>query len=268
MTIQSKLRYNNLLLFGNSYSGKGEYDDFNVENNIQYQIDFDYKNNFNQYGKYINTEIQLLDSYYIGKEINICSKRQFHSMYYNVHNNTGRTVFDLEPEFRFCHNKNQYMIFVNHLKLNSDQWILNVMTNDNQIEMMSIEVKNPLYENDIIHIFYIPEPYEEIIMENHQNNSGDIIMDVSNLEYPFDNELFLIFLDGRKSLISDVRNISSNRIKISNKVPLQSNICICKYLNPTEVLQKVFSYSDIWTKSVESLSDADYEALFSKIKIK
>lgn len=266
--IQSELRYNNFLLFGNSYSGKGEYDDFDVESTVQYPIEFDYKNNFNQYGKYTSTEIQLMDSYYNGKEINICSKRQFHSMYYNVLDDTGRTMFDLEPEFRFCHNKNQYMIFVNHLKLNSDQWTLHSMTNENQLNKMSIEVVNPLYKDDIIHIFYIPESYEEIIMESYSNNSGDIIMDVSNLEYPFDNELFLIFLDGRKSLISDVRNISSNRVKISNKVPLKSNICICKYLNPTEVLQKVFSYSDMWTKSVESLTNVDYEALFSRIKIR
>lgn len=188
-------------------------------------------------------------------------------MYYNILED-GRNTFELEPEFRFCHNKNQYMIFVNHLKLNYNEWELVVNEPDTDVVVTPyIVTVNALNKDDIIHIFYIPEPYEEIIMENHSNNSGDIIMDVSNLEYPFDNELFLIFLDGRKALVSDVRNISSNRVKISNRVPLQSNICICKYLNPTAVLQKVFSYSDIWTKSVDSLSSVDYEELFSKIKL-
>ena len=264
--IQSELRYDNFLLFGYSYSGKGEYDDFDATSTIQYEIDFDYKNNFNQYGKYISTDIQLSDPYYYDKEIMVCSKRQFHSMYYRARED-GLTNFKLEPEFRFCHNKNQYMVFVNHLRLTSDQWALNVMTNDNQIEQMSIDVLTPLNTDDIIHIFYIPESYEEIIIPNHSDNFGDIIMDVSNLEYPFDNELFLIFLDGRKVLVDDVQNISSNRVKIKNKVPLQGNICVCKYLNPTEVLQKVFSYSDIWTKSVDSLSTVDYDSLFSRIKL-
>lgn len=265
--IQSELRYDDFLLFGNSYSGKGEYDDFDVTSNIQYEIDFDYKNNFNQYGKYTGTDIQLSDPYYYDKEITICSKRQFHSMYYRVRKDNS-TSFDLEPEFRFCHNKNQYMVFVNHLRLTSDKWNLNVMTNDNQIEKMSISVTDPLMVDDMIHIFYIPESYEEIIIPNHSDNLGDIVMDVSNLEYPFDNELFLIFLDGRKVLVDDVQNISSNRVKIKNKIPLQGNICICKYLSPTEVLQKVFSYSDIWTKSVDSLSTIDYDSLFSRIKLK
>ena len=265
--IQHELRYDNFLLFGNSYSGKGEYDEFSVENAIQYEIDFDYKNNFSQNGKYLNTEIQLMDEYYYNKKINICAKRQFHQMYYNILED-GRNTFELEPEFRFCHNKNQYMIFVNHLKLNYNEWELVVNEPDTDVVVTPyIVTVNALNKDDIIHIFYIPEPYEEIIMENHSNNSGDIIMDVSNLEYPFDNELFLIFLDGRKALVSDVRNISSNRVKISNRVLLQSNICICKYLNPTAVLQKVFSYSDIWTKSVDSLSSVDYEELFSKIKL-
>lgn len=264
--IQSELRYDNFLLFGYSYSGKGEYDDFDATSTIQYEIDFDYKNNFNQYGKYISTDIQLSDPYYYDKEIMVCSKRQFHSMYYRARED-GLTNFKLEPEFRFCHNKNQYMVFVNHLRLTSDQWVLNIMTNDNPIEQVSIDVLTPLNTDDIIHIFYIPESYEEIIIPNHSDNFGDIIMDVSNLEYPFDNELFLIFLDGRKVLVDDVQNISSNRIKIKNKVPLQGNICVCKYLNPTEVLQKIFSYSDIWTKSVDSLSTVDYDSLFSRIKL-
>ena len=265
--IQSELRYDNFLLFGNSYSGKGVYDTFDVTSTVQYHIDFDYKNNYNQYGKYTSTEIQLMDPYYYDKEINICSKRQFHQMYYSIIDDEAHTVFDLEPEFRFCHNTNQYMIFVNEKKLNSDEWSLHVTGEENDIDHSYIEVVNPLYKDDIIHIFYIPESYEEIIMDNHSDVYGDIVMDVSNLEYPFDKELFIIFLDGRKVLVDDIQNISSNRIKIKNNVPLNSNICICKYLNPVEVLQKVFSYSDIWTKSVDSLTDVDYDALFNRIKI-
>lgn len=262
--IEADLRYDNFLLFGNSYSNKTAYDSFNVENSEQYEIEFDYKNSFNKYGKYVNTQILLKDLYYKNKLINICSKRQFHQMYYNVLENQKNT-FVLEPEFRFCHNKNQYMIFVNQIKLNLDEWELSIMDNDHHLDALSITVDTSLNAGDMINIFYIPEPYEEIILENHTNNVGDVIMDVSDLEYPFDSQLFMIFLDGRKMLTDDIQNISSNRIRIKNTIPLNSNVCVCKYLNPEKLLYKVFSYGDLWTKSVESLSVSEYENLFVKI---
>ena len=120
----------------------------------------------------------------------------------------------------------------------------------------------------MIHIFYLPDAYEEIILNNHTSVYGDIIVDASMLDYSFDNELFLIFVDGHKILKDDVQNISSNRVRIKTSYPKWSNVCICKYLNPDRILQKVFSYGDIWTKSVDGLSEADYEQLFIKSGVK
>ena len=74
---------------------KKVYDDFNVENNIQYELGFEYKNNWNG-DKYVSTEIKLDDEYYYGKKINIVSKRQFRHMYYHVQEDTN--IFDLNPD--------------------------------------------------------------------------------------------------------------------------------------------------------------------------
>ena len=262
--ISSNLRYDNFMLFGNSYSGKTVYDTFNPENSVQYDINFDYKNSFNEYGRYQDTTIVLEDPYYIGKEINITSKRQFHHMYYNILEE--RNEFVLEPEFRFCHNKNQYMVFVNGLKLNQDDWDLHVMTNEDPIDALSITTDTYLVPGDRINIFYLPESYEEIIIENHSSTYNDIILDVSQLEYPFDRELFLIFIDGRRVQTERIQNITANRIRILLDVPEYHEVCICKYLKPVEVLFKVFSYSDTWNSAVESLTEKEYEELFTKIE--
>lgn len=262
--ISEDLRYDNFILFGNSYSGKGSYDSFNPENNIQYELNFDYKNSFNEYGKYQNTEIKLEDSYYNGKEINITSKRQFHYMYYNI--NQSQREFRLSPEFRFCHNKNQYMIFINGLKLNMDDWELDVMRDTHEIDCITITTNQYLENGDRINIFYIPDPYEEIILENHNSKFGDIILDTSQLDYPFDRELFLVFIDGKKIQTERIQNISANRIRILTDQPEYHTVCICKYLNPDKLLQKIFSYGDLWTNSVNSLSESEYEELFTKIE--
>ena len=101
----------------------------------------------------------------------------------------------------------------------------------------------------------------------YRNKNGDIILDASLLDYSFDNELFLIFIDGHKIIKDDIQNISSNRVRIKNRIEWES-ICICKYLNPDRILQKVFSYGDHWTKSIEGLSEDDYEQLFIKSGVK
>ena len=260
--ISEDLRYNDFLLFGNSPSGKGAYDKFNVELNMQYDIDFDYKNNFNDGGKYVGTSILLKDSYYNGKKINIASKRQFHYMYYNILQD-NQNVFVLEPEFRFCHTNNQYMIFVNGKKLNFSDWKLEIV-NDGSRDQLVIKTNDGLSVGDRIHIFYIPETYQEIVLSNHTSSFGDIIIDASELEYSFDTDLFMLFVDGNKIPASDIQNISMNRVRIKTEYPEYSDVCICKYLNPDKLLEKVFSYGDTWSNAVAGISKEQYKDLFIK----
>ena len=141
----------------------------------------------------------------MGKSINIASKHQFHYMYYNILRE-GQTIFGLEPEFRFCHNKNQFMIFVNNKKLNFSDWSLEIV--NNKKDFLTIKTLTPLNKGDRIHIFYIPEAYEEIILNSHLSQFGDIIVDTSNLGYSFDKDLFMIFVDGKKINNEDIQNIS------------------------------------------------------------
>lgn len=260
--IQEELRYNNFLLFSNSPSGKGSYDKYSVELKTQYPVEFSYKNNFNDGGKYVNTSISLEDSYFAGKELNICSKRQFHAMYYNIITE-GIKEFPLTNEFKFCQNSNQYMIFVNNKKLNFSDWSY-VIENNGKADIPKIKTNTGLKVGDRICIFYIPDPYEEIVLTNHLNSFGDIIIDASQLDYSFDSDLFMIFIDGKKVCASDIQNISMNRVRVKTDYPEYSNVTVCKYLNPDALLEKVFSYGDIWSNAVESLSKDQYDKLFIK----
>lgn len=263
--ISEYLRYNDYELFGNSYSGKPVYDDFNIESCKQYPVKFNYKNSYNKYGKYLNTKIELDDPYYIGKKINIASKRQFHYMYYNV--TDQQREFKLSPDFRFAHNKNQFMIFINGVKLNQDEWELVSNANDDSgIFTTIIKTDNFCNNGDRINIFYLPESYEEIIIDNHHSEFGDLILDTSELGYTFDRELFLIFIDGKKVQTERIQNISANRVRILSPQPEYHKVCICKYLNPDKMLEKIYSYGDIWTNAVNSISVSDYEKLFTKVK--
>ena len=265
--IAKNLRHDRFLLFGNSPSGSDTYGTFNVENNIQYELSFDYKNNWNG-NKYVNTEIKLDDEYYYDKQINVVSKRQFRHMYYNVLND--RSTFDLNPDFRFCRNKGQYLVFVDGIKLINEEFGLNKMTNDNQIPMMSITTTNVVKAGSIIHIIYIPDEYDELLLENYESSysNGDINLDMSELEYPFDKDLFMISVDGKKILNSNIQNVNIHRVKIANMDGRFKQVCINRFLKPDTILKEVFSYGDTWSRAVDSLSKEDYLKLFTQVKNK
>lgn len=265
--IAKNLRHDNFLLFANSPSGKDVYDNFNVENNIQYELSFEYKNNWNG-NKYVSTDIKLDDEYYIGKKINIVSKRQFRYMYYHVSEDS--TVFDLNPDFRFCRNQNQYLIFVDGIKLINDDFSLQYMTNENQISMMSIATTHVVKAGSYINIIYIPDAYNELLIDNYESDisNGDINLDTSELDYPFDKDLFLISIDGKKILNSNIQNVSSHRVRLTHMDGPFKQICINSFMKPDALLKEVFSYGDTWSRAVDNLSKEDYIKLFKEIKNK
>lgn len=263
--IANFLRHDNFLLFGNSPSGKEVYDKFNVEDNIQYPLDFEYKNNWNG-DKYISTEIKLDDEYYYDKKINIISKRQFRRMYYHVQEDTN--TFDLDPGFRFCRNENQYLVFVDGIKLINDEFGLEAMTEENQNRMMKIVTTNTVKKGSYIHIIYIPDAYNEILIDNYESDisNGDINLDTSELDYPFDKDLFMISIDGQKIVNANIQNVSSHRVRLTHMDGPFKQICINSFMQPDALLKEVFSYGDTWSKAVDTLSKEDYIKLFKKIK--
>lgn len=273
--ISNYLRYNNFALYANSPIGRPIYDEFDVTNNIQYDVSFIYKNIFDQYERYKNTIISLDTPYYYGKQLNITSKRQFHYMYFNV-NETLNSI-DLNPEFRFCRNKNQYMVFIDGYKLTADMWNLNIMSNNNpDLSCINISFNDSIQIDKVIEIIYIPDAFEETIIKEYDPKLGlgDItIENIDTLDYSFNKDLFLIFagFTGDKYQCgkvnnANIQNISMNKIRITNHNGKLYNLCICKYFEPDDLLAKIFSYGDIWSNSIDQLSKEEFEKLLTKAK--
>lgn len=274
------LRYDNFLLFGNSPTGKQYYDTFSVENSTQYDIDFAYKNNFNN-GKYVSTQFKIKDEYYKGKSINICSKRQFRYMYYNIF--YDRSSINLSPDFRFCHDKSKYMVFKNDIILPRDEWNLNVMTNESPHKYISITFADELCEGDRIDIFYLPMSYDEVditgdIDMDQLGANGDILISNNHLGYSFDKDLFMIGLNGLKLNYQWIENIDNHRFRIKVEEMMGGDAetygiielkwYLYRFMQPDKLLNKLFSYSDKWSDAVDALTPEEYaKLLVQKTKV-
>ena len=187
-------------------------------------------------------------------------------MYYHVQEDTN--TFDLDPGFRFCRNENQYLVFVDGIKLINDEFGLEAMTEENQNRMMKIVTTNTVKKGSYIHIIYIPDAYNEILIDNYESEvlNGDINLDTSELDYPFDKDLFMISIDGQKIVNANIQNVSSHRVRLTHMDGPFKQICINSFMKPDALLKEVFSYGDTWSRAVDTLSKEDYIKLFKKIK--
>ena len=267
--IPEQLRYGNFNLFGNSVSGSAVYaNTVNYEETgILYNLGFSYKNNYDENGKYKSTSFILDDPYYYGKPITIASKRQFHYMYYTYRE--GQSVINLAPWFRFCHNKNQYMVFINKKKVNFSDFDLHIVDYESDRKWNYITCNIDISVGDVIEVYYLPDPYEEIVVPNTGSKGyGDIYMDIEDLDCQFDKDLFLIFKDGQKINYSAIENVAANRVRIKNETGILNNITVMKMLQPDVLLSELVSYGDSWSKAIDSLSPVDFEKLLMHITIK
>ena len=283
------LRYDNFELYATSLPGE-DYKDFNIEDSVQYKVSFDYRNIYDENGKYVSTEISVDDPYYQGKVLQISPKRQFRHMYMNVIQDT-QDMFELDPYFRFCDNHNQYMVFVNNIRLSLEEFEETYGVNSLGRDRHYIHTSYTLKYGDIIEIFYVPDVYDEINI--YQSNENTTLLEINKdiLEYPFDKNLFNIFYQGQKIPFNKIMNVSINKICFTNYIWViidnivnqesESNIfddiygspsyrhyktySIMRYIDPDDILRKVFSYSDQWSRSIDNLSIEDLRKLIHTV---
>lgn len=274
--LPENLRYDNFLLFGNSPSTEDIYIPFNRETSIQYDIGYNYRNIFDERGKYKNTEIKLDNEFYYGKEINICSKRQFHYMYYNIF--SAKSKINLSPDFRFCHDKSRYMVYIDGVRIPSSMWELNIMSNEVQRKYISIEFYRDIQPNCLIEIFYLPVPVSlvsEYSTKALDTSNGVVVGNLDELEIPFDKDLFFVEWNYHKINIDDITNINKNTFKIrpeafnnTEQGTSDNRIMISTYMRKDILLSKLWSYTDLWSNALEDIRKNDYSLFLDLIKKK
>ena len=168
--------------------------------------------------------LHYLFYYLYKKELNIVSKRQFHYQHFSVIH--GNELFTLDKEFKFAHDTNHYLIFVNGKKINREYWDLKLGTS-NQIQLHITTSVN------YVDIFYVPDICEEITISRYISyyGYGDIDIPQSDeFDFPFDKDVFFVYINGKKIPISEIENIDKNSFRIVSGGKNFENLCICNLL--------------------------------------
>lgn len=210
-----------------------------------------------------NFTIKLNDSYYYDRELYFSSLRQFR-YFYMINKKDNNIKVRLPEEFSYCNDKNRYIVFVNGIKLNQDDYIITLINENRPFNEHSIYTNTPMKINDKIDVFYVPNRMEEISIIPVLPIEGTVYMDRTKLSYNFSKDLYMIFVNGSKVRKSEIMDIDSSKMKILNSIKSINNVCVVKYIEDDEILSKIFKQIDSLTMINNIIPREDLEKLYDR----
>jgi len=215
-------------------------------------------------------DLKLKDSYYYDKTLYIGSKHQFR--YHCIYNNKSTSITEiiLPDEFKMCSEKRCYMIFINGKYIDISSYDVTIYNSEDPFYNIGVYLDQEILPNDKIEVIYVgnilSKVYENI---DAINNSGNILLDSSKLKYPFDNELYMIFIDGRKTILTEINNIDSNRFNIkTTSGQIVNKVSIIQFIEEDEILYSYFKdNSNLLSSIINKLTEDDIKSLYSTSNI-
>lgn len=219
--------------------------------------------------------IRFTSNFYYDKNCFFVSKKQFRS------NSFVATVdksyrFKLSDDFRFCNDKNHYMVFLNGRLVNTSFYELTLYGSDVPYDLQFIYMIKPLEIGDVLDVFYVPNNF---FLEKTDVVPDDGIISLTNSKemYPFSPDLFMIFINGRKiptkhkistptGIIEeayDLQEYDTQRIALTTDPNSKLNMKIFSYIPIIPTLAEILkTASPIFDTFVSNLANTDLIKLY------
>ena len=166
-------------------------------------------------------------------------------------------------DFRFCNNKNQYMLFINGRKIPYSNYRVVVPYNMSPFDDHSIYTNIPLEIGDIVEVFYIPDKLNEVDSDKELQLDGRLFVDKTALKHNLNKHLDFVFINGRKIPESNLFDVDQNMLMITTDTRSTENVSIVQHMAYEDILVDTFSIKeDEFTKVIDQLTINDIELLF------
>lgn len=100
-----------------------------------------------------NNEIVLPEFYY-GKQVTVTSKNRYAYRFIDIKEDT--VSFELGPDFAYCSDIKRYIVFINGMKLNSDEYFITCMKNTRPFSKVLFYSRYLLTPGDRVAVYYLP----------------------------------------------------------------------------------------------------------------
>ena len=184
------------------------------EDRKNYIVEFTFENTKEDYYK-----IKFTNTEYYGRKLKIVPKKQFR--YYRFKQKDNQYKVILPTQFNYCHNPDQYMIFINGKKIDKTEYAITFMNKYRPFDKLVLYFTTILDKGDYIDIFYIPEILVEKYKQVSIPKSGlltltDTPTDVNYpTTYPLSKDTCMLFINGLKVNPMDIKDIDLNTLLIN-----------------------------------------------------
>lgn len=208
-------------------------------------------------------KLNITDPFYQDKDITLTSKKQFHTIYKRIKNPT--VSIKLPREFTYCTNEDNYLIFINHRKIDRADYKITVPTATRPFDDLTIFLNTQLNQGDEFEAFYIGYGLNENTLTPFIPINGNILLDREKLGYGFNKYLYLVFLNGKKINPNDITNIDSKRLMINNDQKTIKNLTIIKHIPNIDTLSSIFNINqDEMTNIMDMVSEPELKTLYNQ----
>lgn len=198
-----------------------------------------------------NYNLKLSNSFYYGKSIKVVSDRLF--KYKKIVAQYNQVDIALGDDFKYCINKNKYMVFLNGRLLNSNNFVLAIPGYNNPFDQPLLYINVIILPNDEVEVFYLPFELTDAYSTDTISSDGDISINDSFIPFSLGKDAYWYFINGRKINSDNINNISDTRININTDYESTNNFTLMKFISPLDVISRLISNEDNWNNIISSL---------------
>lgn len=233
----SEIINDKLCFFSKEYNGAVY--EFDTEGGRQH-FEIPYKLEKNEKGL---TKIIFDDPFYYGKELIMTYKDRFKWEVYTVVDTGGYSDYciDLGDRFKYCNEYHRFLIFLNNNRLTSDHYRLTLPVRPTTpFKEFKLYLTIPIHEGDRLDILYTPALFQDIIVRDTIDTSGDIVIDKRVLDYGLTTDLYMVWINGKKVAQSNISDIDSTHIRVTSNEKSTSTLCITKFIPSISAIDEAF----------------------------
>jgi len=227
--------------------------DYNINQNelAQYEVGFEIS----------DTGLLTVEPDYVGIPVQLVSDRQFHHKCYVI--DSYSIGIEISNDFKFCHDMNKYMIFLNGKKIDRSNYTITITMPTRPFDRLEVYLNLIMLGGDKLDIFYIPDILIDTSVNGILGINGDITISKADIKYPLTKDTFMIFVNGKKIDPTQIQNIDSTKIKILSDVESLKNVSIIQYLQCDLFATAFQNVTSVWDSIMNSISDSEINTLMN-----
>ena len=206
-------------------------------------------------------------------EFTASSSRKF--VYQRLHTDQKAYRLQLDARFKFCSNQRQFVLFINGRRMRDESFLITIPKHTRPFWGMYLYTAKFVGPDDRIELFYLPDELKDINKNNQieLQENGYIEFDKSKVNIPFDNSLYMVFINGKKIPPMDLITIDTHTFRLNRDPQSTYNVIINPLcIDPIEEVKNNMNDETSWSlydniirliKSTDSLGYAELNRLFN-----